>query len=342
VSTAVVLGLDFGGTKVAAALATPDGLRLGQTTVSTDPERGAGWNLRHGLDAARRLLDETAPGTLLAAVGATTFGIPRPDRVALAPAIPGWEELALEQELRAGLGCDTVRVATDVKAAAAIEARDGALAGHDPGLYLNLGTGLAAAIVCGGRVVAGANGAAGEIGYNRLRHSAGRDEAVLEHLVSGMGLSAAAARDGAPLSAEQIFLEEASSPRLQALLDGFVEELAFHLVNLAVAVDPSRIAVGGGMVRSWSRLEGPLRRALDAGVPFPPELVVGAFPFDAPLRGAVSLALEAAALDNPDGTRRRKEGAMTGEHGRRIRTQPRPESVTIESTVARRPRRDRS
>ena len=33
-------------------------------------------------------------------------------------------------------------------------------------MYLNLGTGLSTALVIGGQVVAGANGAAGEIGYN--------------------------------------------------------------------------------------------------------------------------------------------------------------------------------
>ena len=64
-----------------------------------------------------------------------------------------------------------VTMATDVKAAALAEARWGALAGVDPGVYLNLGTGLAAAIVAGGRVLAGANGAAGEIGYNLRRLS---------------------------------------------------------------------------------------------------------------------------------------------------------------------------
>ena len=59
-----------------------------------------------------------------------------------------------------------MRVATDVKAAATAEARWGALAGYDPAIYLNLGTGLGAAIVVDGRVVKGAHGASGEIGYN--------------------------------------------------------------------------------------------------------------------------------------------------------------------------------
>src|SRR5262249_12019651 len=73
-----------------------------------------------------------------------------------------------------------------------------------------------------------------------------------------------------------------------------VAELAFHLVNLANAIDPVRIAAGGGMTGSWERLRPGLEQALRAGVPFPPELVLAEFPFDAPLIGAIALAVEAA------------------------------------------------
>ena len=91
-----------------------------------------------------------------------------------------------------------------------------------------------------------------------------------------------------------MFADETGDPRLSELIDEFIRELGFHLVNLTVAINPSRIAVGGGIVRSWKRLEAPLRRALDGGAPFPPEFVLGVFPFDAALVGAVSLAVEAA------------------------------------------------
>jgi glucokinase len=332
VSTPVVLGLDFGGTKVAAAVASADGRRLAEATVATDPSRGARWNLEHGIGAALRLLDDAVPGRPPVAVAATTFGIPGATGVALAPAIPGWEELGLARELAQAFECDAVQVVTDVKAAAAVEARDGALAGHDPALYLNLGTGLAAAIVCGGRVLTGANGAAGEIGYNLLRGGGDREASMLEHLVSGIGLAATATRrGGVALSAEEVFVQAEANSELARLVEEFVQELGFHLVNLAAAVDPSRIAVGGGMVRSWPRLEGPLRRALDESVPYPPELVVGAYPYDAALVGAVSLAVDAAATAGRAGMDNRRKGART-----------RPKSVTIESTVAGRPRRDRT
>jgi len=100
-----------------------------------------------------------------------------------------------------------------------------------------------------------------------------------------------------------VFGAAASEPGLDRLVTEFVTELAFHVVNLAISVNPARIAVGGGLVRSWERLRPGLEEALKAGTPFPPELVPARFPDDAPLIGAVALAADAAgaeiSLDDP-------------------------------------------
>jgi glucokinase len=91
-----------------------------------------------------------------------------------------------------------------------------------------------------------------------------------------------------------VFARADDDPRAAALLADFVAELAFHLVNLTIAIDPARIVVGGGLVRSWPRLGPGLRAALEAAVPFPPELVLADFPHDAPLLGALALSTTAA------------------------------------------------
>ena len=370
----VVLGFDFGGTKIATAVCDLKGNRLASATVCTgagsgapaagepgaagpgaagpDGDRGAQAIFGRGIQAARDLLAASAPGRELAAVGAATFGIPFEDRVELAPAIDGWESLALGRELRAAFEGAEVRMATDAKAAATAEVRWGALNGCDPGVYLNLGTGLAAAIVIGGRGVSGGNGAAGEIGYNlRAVSDVGRSlgqRMPLEDVVSGQGLARQASSRGAgrpgsgrpgpggsgragnvpaesalagdgsggarlagyglsrpghggradhaagQLTAEDIFAAAPGDPELDELVTSFVNELAFHLVNLTICINPVRISVGGGMVRSWARIRPQLEQALRAGVPYPPELVVAQFPYDAPLLGAVALAVDAA------------------------------------------------
>src|SRR5262252_2008226 len=278
----VVLGLDFGGTKIAMMVCEPSGQRLASSTVASGGELGARASFERGIQAARALLAGAAAGRGLAAVGVSTFGIPFDDRVELAPAISGWDKLAFGNELRAAFPGARIVMATDAKAAAQAEVRWGALAGCDPAVYLNLGTGLSAAIVAGGQVLSGANGAAGEIGYNlRILSDVGVPMAArttLEDMISGQALARRAAghtADGQPMEAGQVFEASRDVPGLDRLL----------------------IAVGGGMVRSWDRLRPALQDALSAGVPFPPELVAARFPSDAPLIGAIALALDATRAD---------------------------------------------
>jgi hypothetical protein len=91
-----------------------------------------------------------------------------------------------------------------------------------------------------------------------------------------------------------VFAASEQDPALDGLVSEFVAELSYHVVNLAICLNPERIAVGGGMAGSWERLRPGLHDALRAGVPFPPELVPARFPSDAPLIGAVGLAVDAA------------------------------------------------
>ena len=310
----VVLGIDFGGTKIAAAVCDLNGNKLAAAVVDSRGEHGARASFDHGVRTAKALLAEGAASGELAAVGVATFGIPFDDRVELAPVISDWDSLELGRELRAAFPGKTVRMATDAKAAAQAEARWGALAGFDPAVYLNLGTGLAAAIVIGGQVLGGRDGAAGEIGYN-LRDLADvgladSHRVKLEDKVSGMALHRRASRPGLPLTAADVFARhDGDEVGLDELITAFVDELAFHVVNLAILVNPARIAVGGGITGSWDRIQPRLAEALSAGVPYPPDLVLAHFPHEAPLLGAVALAVDAAngiprgrsapALDTP-------------------------------------------
>ncbi len=299
----VVLGIDFGGTKTAVAVCDPIGRRLSDAVVASLAERGARAGFDYGVQTARDLLASAAAQASLAAVGVSTFGVPFEDRVDLAPAIDGWADLAIGRELRAAFPGVPIRVANDVKAAAQAEARWGALAGADPAIYLNLGTGLAVAVVTAGQVLTGAHGAAGEIGYSlRSRADVGSQNAVrLEDMVSGIALRRRADELGPPRTAADIFAAAHQDPTLNALVSDFVEELAFHVANLAIAVDPARIAAGGGITRSWSRIQPRLAEVLARAVPYPPELVLGRFPHDAPLLGAVALAVDAVGIDRSNG-----------------------------------------
>jgi glucokinase len=295
-----VLGIDFGGTKMAIATANLDGDLLESVRLDTDAARGATQAVDRAVARARDLLAVTRQsrdGHCLA-VGAVSPGIVYADRVALAPNVPGWEDLRLPELLVRGLGEAPSELATDVKAAALAELRWGSLRDADPAILVVLGTGLAAAIIVGGEVLQGANGAAGEIGYtlrgvdHELAASDGR--APLEELAGGRAIGErATALLGGTLTAADVFAHP--DPRARRLIDDALAELAVHVANMAIVVDPARIAVGGGLMSHRDVVLAALDERLRAAVPFPPELVPAQFIHDGSLRGAIALALDAAA-----------------------------------------------
>jgi glucokinase len=288
----IVLGIDFGGTKIALATATVSGEPLRDARIETRAADGAAEVLRRAVAAANDLVEAT-PGRLVAA-GVSTFGVVRNGRVRLAPNVPGWEDLPLPAILRDGLGVAALEIDNDVNAAATAELHWGGLTGTDVGLYVNLGTGTGAALVAGGRVVPGAHGAAGEIGYflrepGEPGYAEGR--APLEEYTSGSGLAArGAALLGEPVAAADLF-ERRGDPAVAALLDDAAATVGTAVANLATFLDPERVVVGGGMAGAFLPA---LRTAIAGAVPFPPPVQAARYIDDAPLIGAVALAVRTA------------------------------------------------
>ncbi|MEU3623086.1 glucokinase [Amycolatopsis coloradensis] len=294
----LILGIDFGGTKVAIGLADRAGSLLVTRRLDTDAHAGAGQVVTRALAAARKLLADEGATDNLVAIGVVSPGIVLEDRILLAPNVPGWEELRLRELVADEFGGVGIEVGTDAKAAALAEWRWGALADTDPAVFLSLGTGIAAAVLVGGRLLAGANGAAGEIGYN-LRSPQDTDgfasgAAPLEEVVGGRGLGGRASELlGRPVTAGELFGLARENAQAKELVRAALDELSMHVANLAIALDPRRIAVGGGLVRSADVLLPALRERLAQAVPFPPELVSAKFDQDASLLGAIAIALDA-------------------------------------------------
>ncbi|HET6285923.1 MAG TPA: ROK family protein [Amycolatopsis sp.] len=294
----LILGIDFGGTKVALGLADRAGSLLATRRLDTDAQAGAGRVVSRALAAARKLLADEGAADALVAIGVVSPGIVLEDRILLAPNVPGWEELRLRELVAAEFEDVPIEVGTDAKAAALAEWRWGALADTDPAVFLSLGTGIAAAVLVGGRLLAGANGAAGEIGYNLLSPQdtdgfAG-GAAPLEEAVGGRGLGGrASVLLGRPVTAGELFGLARDNAQAKELVGAALDELSMHVANLAIALDPQRIAVGGGLVRSADILLPALRERLARAVPFPPELVSAKFDQDASLLGAIAIALDA-------------------------------------------------
>jgi len=192
--TGAVIGIDLGGTKLACGLFSPDGTLLQRSTAGLDGRS----------DAAVGALIAGHAGALLASAGTAVTGvgvaIPGIYRAATgtvwAPNIPGWDDYPLVAELRAALPAHVV-IGVDSDRACAIlgEAWRGHARGCRNAVFLAVGTGIGAGILCEGVVLRGAGDAAGAIGWLALDRPY-RDgyEAVgcFEQHASGTGIATAA------------------------------------------------------------------------------------------------------------------------------------------------------
>lgn len=295
-----VLGLDLGGTKMAVATADAAGTILRAERLPTEASLGATQAIARAFEAGARLVTETtvATGQDLGGVGVATMGLTREDSVLMAPNVPGWERLAIPRLVREAFPGIPYSIDNDVKAAAHAELRWGVLRGCHTALYLNLGTGIAASLIVGGTVVGGANGAAGEIAYNpRTLHEeegAAAGRVPLEEYVGGRAIGERASRRfGHPLTARDVFARAPHDAEARAFIEETLEEIQFHLTTLAIALDPERIAIGGGLMAAHALIVPRLQAHIRRFVPFPPTVVAASMAHDAGLMGALATALEA-------------------------------------------------
>jgi glucokinase len=291
------LALDIGGTKLAAAVVEDGGRARRVRSIPTLADQGAEQALERALELAAGVMrDELAEGGRLVGLGVSTNGLTREAGVDLAPSVPGWSSLAIPPRLRERFPSLPVVTVNDVKAATVAELTWGNLRGADIGLYVNLGTGFAAGIVLDGEVVNGAHGAAGEVGYlvpcaaalAALRPG----EAALEERIGGRAVTGRTASVlGAALGMAELVERAGCDPASAALLDELLGEMAMWIANLAVVLDPERVVLGGGMMRSQSALLDRVRAVLERAAPFTPEVLAARFGADSALLGAGAIGL---------------------------------------------------
>ena len=184
------IGVDVGGTKIAAGIVDADGRILHRVRVAT-PETVEG--IDEGIAGAVLSLTAqlasggiTAPGSSMAGhapgSGAAALSGPLPVGIAaagfidetrsvvrFAPNIP-WREHPLANRIKRLTHLPVV-VENDANAAAWAEFRFGGGSGVDDMVMLTVGTGLGGGIVLGGSLLRGASGMAGELGHVRAVQS---------------------------------------------------------------------------------------------------------------------------------------------------------------------------
>ena len=253
----VPLGLDFGGTKIAALALDPDGHTLWETRVPTP--RG---DYHASLEAIAALVSggEHAIGRACS-VGIGIPGAISPATGLVKNANSTWlNGRPLHADLERRLD-RPVRLENDANCLALSEAADGAAAGADVVFAVILGTGVGGGLVVHGRVITGRNAIAGEWGHNPLpwpepderpgpRCYCGKDGCI-ETLLSGPGLAAGyRAHTGVDVRGEEVVARaDAGEPAAAAALATWEQRLARALATVINVVDPDVIVVGGGLSR---------------------------------------------------------------------------------------------
>lgn len=294
----MILGIDFGGTKVAIATADSQGTIFEKSSILTFSERGAEQAVARALNEAHKLLQETMKRHPedLTDVGVATMGITLEDRVLLSPNVLGWETLKLPSLLRQAFPDCRIHIENDVKSAAWAEILWGALDQESPGIFLNLGTGIALALTLGGQVLRGAHGASGEVAYcprfGQTQEGIRHGHAPLEEYVGGGPIKSHSAEwVGETMSAGDLFRRAITDPKARAVVEPIIETIAIHLAQWVIAFDPARVVVGGGLVNVREVIFPVLNRVLHEFVPFPPELLPARFHREAGLHGALAIAV---------------------------------------------------
>ncbi len=163
----MTLGIDFGGTKILAAVVDPQGHILGMAKRKTHPERGANYVMER---IARTALEAVENAHLeLSAIEAACIGAPgvansHAGVVEFTPNLPDWVNIPLGPRLQELLGVP-VLVENDVNAGTFGEAATGAARGFDSVVGIFPGTGIGGGIVLDGTLWRGARNAAAEIGH---------------------------------------------------------------------------------------------------------------------------------------------------------------------------------
>ncbi|WP_020573367.1 ROK family glucokinase [Actinopolymorpha alba] len=328
---ALTIGVDIGGTKVAAGVVDPEGNvleRLRRDTPSTSPQATED-TIADVVAELRSRYEVTAVG-----IGAAGWIDVTGTSVLFSPHL-AWRHEPLRDAVRRRIRLPVI-IENDANAAAWAEWRFGAGQGESHLVCVTLGTGIGGAVITDGVMLRGKYGVAGEFGHMTVVPGGHRCECgnrgCWEQYASGNSLVREArelAASGSPVTQNLLDRVGGDPGRItgpavtEAAKDGdpvaveLLEEvgrwLGVGLANIAAAFDPGTFVVGGGVSEAGELFLGPARdtfRRTLTGRGFRPEAQIlrAALGNEAGLVGAADLARENIRL-----FRRRRRRRPAGE-----------------------------
>jgi glucokinase len=229
------LGVDIGGTKIAAGLVSSEGKILFHTRVPM-PAHGTAAQGFAAVQSAIEAVFAAHPNSrsTLTGIGICAPGPldPKTGVILNPPNVPCWRNFPLATEVQRAFGL-AARVNNDGNAAALAEALWGAGVGHRNVFYATLGTGIGTGIVFERHIYHGRTGSAAEGGHVTIDYhgpvcGCGK-RGCIEALASGPAIARRAR--------ERLVESRESSPKMLALAGGDVNAVNAEIVAEAFQQD---------------------------------------------------------------------------------------------------------
>lgn len=318
----LLLGVDIGGTKVAAGLVNHSGEIVFKTRNPMNP-RGTE---QEGLAAVKTAIDA---GLKQATAGIDAIGIispgpldPKTGIILNPPNLPCWRNYHLVQRLAEAYKMPII-LDNDANAAGLAEALWGAGRGYKEVFYATLGTGVGTGIIFNGRIFHGRTGAAAEGGHVTIDYRGGKfckcgKPGCVEALVSGTGIARRArekARSSGSIAQPLIDLAGGNIDNITGevvgkaftsgdqlateILEETADILAVWLGNVIDLLEPEVIVVGGGvseLMEGWFdhvRQQVPQWSVNQRANEIP--IIIAKYRADAGIAGAAALSLQSSA-----------------------------------------------
>lgn len=256
--TALTIGVDLGGTKIAGALVAVDGTLVGDVVRVPTPAADGGEAVLAAILGVVATLRRAHVD--VDAVGVAAAGVIDADgRVASATdLLPGWAGTPVSQRVAEATGLPAATL-NDVHAAALGEAVHGAGRGAGVVLLAAVGTGVGGGVVRDGCVALGRAGVAGSVGHVVVPEAVGHVcscgvDGHVEAVASGPALErlhVAAGGEKVPLR-RVAELAAAGDARAVTVLAGGACALGRALAGAVSVVDPDVVVVGGGVAQIGS------------------------------------------------------------------------------------------
>ena len=264
-----VFGVDIGGTTVKLGCFSAEGELLEKWEITTRTDDGRAYILGDIAESVKAKMTEA--GITKEDVLGVGMGVPGPvreDGTVIKCVNLGWGIFNAAEELSRLLGGVSVKVGNDANMAALGEMWMGGGKGHQNIVMITLGTGVGGGIILNGKMLAGVNGAGGEIGHmtmdlNETDVCNCGKRGCLEQYASATGIVRLAnkalndsdrpskLREVQYISAKEIFDAAKTGDELaMEQVDALGKKLGLACAQIACVADPEVFVIGGGVSRA--------------------------------------------------------------------------------------------